>query len=234
MININKIFKKKTTNDIHGTNNKIILKDDIKETEIDTYNGIFIKINGNNNTVIIHKGLIAKDINISLLNDNCRIEIFPSPWFSNVNIVCVNGNGQYVTIGENTSFAPFDRVQITVDDSNKVDIGADCMFSNHVDIWATDGHAIFDINTNEVINKQKHPLKIGNHCWIGESCKITKNSVIPDNCIVGIASVVTKAFTKTNCIIAGNPATIKKDGINWVRSSTYKYKDIYNKLGDKE
>lgn len=215
--------------EICGENNQIILKNDLKETKIEKYEGIFIKINGNNNRIILHSGLVAKDINISLLNDNCLIEIFSSPWFCNVNIVCVNGNGQQVTIGKNTSFAPFSRVQITVDDSNKVSIGDDCMFSNSIYIWGTDGHAMIDAKTKKVINKQKHPLKIGNHCWIGESCKITKHAVIPDNCIVGIASVVTKVFTKTNCVIAGNPGKVihSKRKVDWVRYSIYEYINKY-------
>lgn len=215
--------KKNIQTDICGYNNKIIIKNNFDETAISSYEGILIKINGNNNKVILHNGLVAKDVTITLLNDDCLIEIFPSPWFFNVNIVCVNGNGQKVTIGKNTSFAPFNRVQITVDDSNQVIIGDDCMFSNNIDIWATDGHAILDFNTKEVINKQKHPLQIGNHCWIGESCKITKNAIIPDNCIVGIASVVTKALDTGNSIIAGNPAKIIKTGVNWDKNSTYEY-----------
>ena len=37
---------------------------------------------------------------------------------------------------------------------------------------------------------------------------ILKNTSIPDGCIVGCCSVVTKSFDMKNCAIAGNPAKI--------------------------
>ena len=204
-------------------NNNIFIKDNEKLVPIKKYKGINFNISGENNTVILHKGLIAKDVTITVKNDNCKIEIEKSPWFDNVNINCVNGNGQQIFIGENTSFAPFDKCKITVDDSNEVRIGKDCMFSDNVDLWATDGHAILDNDSKICINKQKSPLTIGNHCWIGEYSKITKNALIPNDCIVGMSSVVTKKFETTNCIIAGNPAKIVKTNINWDKRSTYDY-----------
>lgn len=203
-------------------NNQLILKDNNIEKRLSSYPGININIQGKNNKIIIHKDLIAKDINITIKNDNCVIEIEKSYHFNNVNIVCVNGNGQKVYIGENTSFAPFSRCQITLDDSNKLKIGKNCMFSNGIDIWCTDGHTILDLQGN-IINRQKNELFIGNHCWIGENVKIAKNAVILDNSIVGMGSVVTKVFKDTNVIIAGNPAQIVKTGINWDSHSTFEY-----------
>ena len=203
------------------TNNAILFKSDSGTHKICEFPGINFDIAGKNNTIILHKGLIAKDVNITIKNDNCKIEIEASTCFSNVNIVCVNGNGQSVYIGKNTTFAPISRCQITLDDNSSLAIGADCMFSNSIDIWATDGHTIYDRDSKKIINKQKHPLKIGNKCWIGEGVKIGKNAQIPNNSIVGMGAVLTGQFTKEYTVIAGNPAKVVKENVEWSNLSTY-------------
>ena len=61
-------------------------------------------------------------------------------------------------------------------------------------------------------------MKIGNHVWVGARAVILKNTIIPDNCIVGFSSVVSsKTFIgeKGHCIAAGNPAKIIKRDISW-------------------
>ncbi len=57
---------------------------------------------------------------------------------------------------------------------------------------------------------------IGNHVWIGENALILKGVKIGDNSIVGAGSVVTKDVPN-NSIVAGNPARIIKNNINWER-----------------
>jgi len=219
----NKI-KSVESNSISGIGNEIILKTNNQNIAIDKYSGININIKGNNNKIILHEGLVAQNVNINILNDNCSIEICSSPNFFNVNIVCVNGNGQKLHIGENVSFPPFSHVQMTLDDTNEIYIGNDCMFSNTIDLWATDGYSIIDLYSKEVLNEQKHALSIGNHCWIGQYAKITKNASIPDDCIVGISSTVTRTFHNAHCIIAGNPAKVIREGVSWDKRSTYEYK----------
>ena len=44
---------------------------------------------------------------------------------------------------------------------------------------------------------------------------ILKGVTIGDNCIIGAGSIVTKPFDKGNVIIAGVPAKIVKENINW-------------------
>ncbi len=95
------------------------------------------------------------------------------------------------------------------------------MFSNSIDIWATDGHTIYDLDSKKIINRQKHPLKIGNKCWIGEGVKIGKNARIPNNSIVGMGAVLTGQFIKEHTIIAGNPAKVVKENVSWSNLSTY-------------
>jgi acetyltransferase-like isoleucine patch superfamily enzyme len=60
-------------------------------------------------------------------------------------------------------------------------------------------------------NKQHtKPITIGDRSYIGSEIRITPGGEIPANCIVGIASVITKKFMEEYQLIAGVPAKIIK------------------------
>ena len=46
---------------------------------------------------------------------------------------------------------------------------------------------------------------------------ILKNSEIQEESVVGACSVVAKKFDEKNVVIAGNPASVKKQDISWRR-----------------
>ena len=102
---------------------------------------------------------------------------------------------------------------------NSISIGKDCMFSTEIYLCPSDGHKIFDVEKNEVLNNKPPEVIIGNHVWLAARVCITKNVHLPNNCIVGMASVVTRSFDTENIVIAGNPAKIIKTGVNWGRES---------------
>ena len=58
------------------------------------------------------------------------------------------------------------------------------------------------------------PISIGNHVWIGAGATILKGVTIGDNAIIGAGSVVTKDVPP-NTIVAGNPAHIIRQRIEW-------------------
>lgn len=99
-------------------------------------------------------------------------------------------------------------------------IGEDCMFSNNIRIFTSDGHRIVNEITGETLNKNRK-VYIGNHVWLGRNCTICKNVTISDNSIVGTGSIVTKKFYKPNIIIAGNPAKEIKSNINWESTADF-------------
>lgn len=112
------------------------------------------------------------------------------------------------------------------EDSSGVIIGKDCMFSDDIEIWASDTHSITDLN-GKLLNYAGLVI-IGNHVFIGKHSRVMKNSVISDNSVVGLGSVVTSKFSEPNVVIAGNPAKCVKHGVNWncLRPNLYNIKVI--------
>lgn len=53
-------------------------------------------------------------------------------------------------------------------------------------------------------------VHIGTQCWIGMNAVILPGVKLGANTIVAAGAVVTKSFEQGNCIIAGNPAVLKK------------------------
>ena len=105
----------------------------------------------------------------------------------------------------------------------KAIIGRDCMFSFENELWAGDGHAIFDVKSGECTNRKMsgsyHPsnlLVLGEHVWVGKQAFLMHGTNIGSGSIVGARSVVKGTFPN-NCTIAGNPAIKVKEDVAWSR-----------------
>ncbi len=198
-----KRFMKKRTKpyDIKGANNRIIVVEENgceRELQPDEkIEGLSIEIYGSNNIVRIFKpfcseGSIIKIGNYpEIHNDGAYVEIGSTTNFTKNKIFAFYGKNQKLTIGKNTTMH---NCNIMLVEESDVLIGEDCMFAGFTTIRGADGHAVFDINTQQIQNARTSQVQIQNHCWIGESCLILKNAIIPENSIVGAKSLVTRAF----------------------------------------
>lgn len=162
-------------------------------------------------------------IKISYKNrfNNCMFKIhsnnkifFEESNYTVSNLIVFANSNTHLFVGKDFSCLECDmRLQ---ENNVGIEIGDNCMFSKEICFYPTDGHAIFDVDNNKVVNKG-NIIKIGNHVWIGRRVSILKGANIAENCVVGLGSVVTKKFEQKNSIIAGYPAKIIKEGINWDR-----------------
>jgi acetyltransferase-like isoleucine patch superfamily enzyme len=91
-----------------------------------------------------------------------------------------------------------------------ISIGCDCIIAWDVFISDSDWHNIFGI-------ARCSPTLIGDHVWISHGVSVLKGSVIPSGCIVGAKSLVRNAFDTENALIAGIPARVIKDDVEWSR-----------------
>lgn len=170
--------------------------------------GINTKFTGNNNTLIIHAPINSTKGDFHFYGSNNLI-IFGQNNKGKWGIACYEDNNK-AKIGNHNECCNINIALV----NSKILVGSNNMFSNNIKVWA-DGHSVIDYNTKEILNLPKKPIRIGNHIWLGERVTLTKNAEIPNDTIVGIASVVTKKFTEEHTIIAGCPAKVVKRGITW-------------------
>ena len=173
---------------ISGTGNTVIIGDTITDNS-----KIRINIKGNNNTINI--GSSNLQICIGLMVG------FPGNTVNNTTFnYGKNNHSQMVAY-------------LLEEDGSSITIGDDNLFSWGIEVRCSDSHTILD-SDGKIINKAES-ITIGNGVWIGHDCTILKNTNIPDGCVIGTHTIVTKKFTEPNCILVGVPAKIVKTNISW-------------------
>lgn len=191
-------YKSKST--IIGGNNKLMLYSNIEKS-------IFI-INGNENTINANSLEIINS-SISITGNNNEIIIEDKTKLSNCNII-VRGTGCKILIDSQTTFGGARIINVGI--NNAIQIGKNCLFADHIEIWASDTHSIYDAE-NQMINPEC-PIMIKDNVWIGAHVKILKGVTINRESVIGIGTIVTKDVP-ANTISAGNPNRVIKDGVNW-------------------
>lgn len=93
----------------------------------------------------------------------------------------------------------------------QMNIGRDFLMGWDTLLMDTDFHFMENVTTHEV-NIPTRDVTIGDNVWMAARSVILKGAQIPDGCIIGANSVVTGRYEKPNCVIAGNPARVVKEG----------------------
>ncbi|WP_160166937.1 acyltransferase [Desulfotignum phosphitoxidans] len=130
------------------------------------------------------------------------------------------GRGTKIAVGKNAKLTIGKHFEITANSSischNEIVIGEKCLFSWDILLLDTDGHPYFS-QQNELMNPNGKII-VGDNCWLGCRCLVLKNTQIGSGSIVASGSLLNKKFEKTDCLIAGAPAKIKKENISRTKS----------------
>ena len=175
---------------------------------------VTIKLGGRNNRLVIGEGVQLSHCEIRLDGQDNLIEIGPRVRFSSGKIYLRDTRGQHIRIGEATTV---EGAYLLVDEAASIDIGCDCMLSTDILIRTGDKHSILDMHSGERLNPSR-PITIGDRVWIGRDVQVLKGTVLLPESVVGACSVVSRAFGEGNCVVAGVPARIVKQGIRWDRA----------------
>ena len=123
----------------------------------------------------------------------------------------INEKNAYLSLGKYF----LNSAKITISNCGRISIGDNFLSSWDTWIVDTNYHRILNVSTKE-ISKPEGTITIGNHVWLGARAVIQKGAEIPDGCIVGACSLVNKKFEKTNLLLAGVPASPKKDNVAYI------------------
>ncbi len=196
---------------IIGTNNRILFQNKLLPKWL-KIPGVKVVITGNNSTVKIGKHSTLENITIDIQNDNVHISLGDSLCLRNIYMRCAFAENQKIIIGSGTHMY---GGSISCDEPAGVIIGKNCLFASGVRILSSDGHALLNKDTNEIIKIPIKDIQIDNNVWVGAGVYILKDVHIASNNIIGTNSLVNKSFTEEHTVIAGSPARIVKRNISW-------------------
>lgn len=152
-------------------------------------------------------GVFDKRNERSILEISGKIEVKGKAFWGTGSRICV-AEGGCLTIDYGFS----NTAKMTIICYNKISIGHDVLTSWETMIVDTDFHDVIDVRT-EITYSQLKPVVIGDNVWIGMRSVILKGSIIPSGSIIGAMSLVNKEYKDENCLIAGNPASVKKRNV---------------------
>ncbi len=117
------------------------------------------------------------------------------------------GTGE-IRIGEGTYLNPGTTVVAGAD----ITIGSGCAIGWDVQIFSDDIHFAYG---PKMSGSSRSPVTIGDNVWIGAKSTILKGTEIGRDSVVAAGSVVVGGLYPPNTLIAGNPARVIREGVNW-------------------
>lgn len=243
--NLVKIKKSKCTlSNLHCSRNQIFLSESQNELycSADSFlRGCTVHMDGNRNSFVVYSQselygegvqnvFICGNDNYILVGKNCNLRKVSFFIRGNGNRIVIGDNcsayavqfhieqdGNEINLGRGTTLHGRDEhsIHMAADEGSKILIGEDCMLSNGVQIRSTDSHSIVNMNGDRI--NLARDVVIGDHCWIGLQSILLKGTVLEPHCVVGAGAVCSKRYGKANCTVAGNPARIVREEIDWDR-----------------
>ena len=192
-------------------NNKYQIKKNNKFINNGMMKNSKIIVKGVNNYIEIKFMCRLVNTVIEIYGDNNEIIIDENTLIINGDLYVEDNNGR-ILIGKNTSICG--RTHLACIEGKSITIGENCLLSSDITMRTGDSHSILESESRKRINPSKD-ITIDNHVWIGNQVIILKGVHVNTDCIVGTGSIVTKTYNIKNAIIAGNPAKIIKENINW-------------------
>ena len=96
--------------------------------------------------------------------------------------------------------------------NKEICFGSDVLVGWEVRFRDTNGHQTF-FEGRELAAASS--VVIGNHVWIASYVDLLKGVRVQDGSIIGYRSLVLHAFSETNALIAGSPAKLIRENVDW-------------------
>lgn len=138
---------------------------------------------------------------------NGTLELNGKTSFGHGSRLNVNTNG-ILSIGDGF----VNTAKTTIICSKRISLGTRMLISWDTLIMDTDFHSLRNTETLETYPYEKEVI-IGNNVWIGMRSVVLKGTIIPDGCVVAANSVCCKIYNEKECLLAGQPAVVKKHNV---------------------
>ena len=124
--------------------------------------------------------------------------------------ISVNTDAEIVLGGRKHSSASGITCDSRIMAAKRIHIGSDTIIAWNVFITDSDWHKIEGVCREEEV-------VIGEHVWIAHGASVLKGSIVPQGSIVAAKSLVQGRFSSSNLLLAGVPARIVREGMQWER-----------------
>ena len=173
-----------------------------------------VKVYGYGNRITVDDGCRFRNCVVEIYSSNNSVSIGRNVMIYEGSYISVKGDNCQLKIDDGTTIG---SARFFMEEGNtSIEVGKDCMFGRAVCLNTTDFHSIVDAVTRQRINPPEN-IRIGDHVWLGYGVTVSKGGEVGSNSVVGEQSLVTKAFTQNHVVIAGIPAKILKENIDWSR-----------------
>ena len=170
-----------------------------------------LSVNGANNSIIISERCRLNNVVIQITGNNNRLYLDEGVVFSEGGRIRIEDSYNVLHIGKNSIM--IDVFFSLADIGTSISVGDNCLFSKNIIVRTSDSHSILDLSRKRINDGQN--VSFGNHVWVGYGATILKGASIGNNCVIGTQSLVTGKSFLDGSLVAGSPAKILKQGINW-------------------
>lgn len=171
---------------------------------------VTIHMSGKNNRIIIEDFSRLKNCAVHLSGDNNTIHIGAFSTLINTEF-CMEKDGNEILLEEHVRI--LGKTHLAAIEGTKITIGKDCLFSSDIHFRTGDSHSVLDMEGRRI--NASEDIVVGEHVWVGTKVTCLKGAVIPPHSIVGACALVTGKFTRPNCVLAGVPAKVVKEQVDW-------------------
>jgi len=171
-----------------------------------------VAINGNHNVIDWGNSCFWDHCHIYIAGDHNKIVLGKRCVLHQLDL-WLEDDGNTIIIGDHTHVTGFTHLAAT--EGKKIVIGEDCLFASNVVVRTGDSHSILDADRGNRINPAQDTL-IGNHVWLGAQTTLLKGASVADHSVVGTGAIVTGKYEQSHVVLAGNPARIVKEKVDWL------------------
>ena len=168
-----------------------------------------VAVTGDNNYIKIGRSTLGHELRISL-HGGARVCIGDDCVFNGLEIVSFAECR--ITIGDGVGFNGLSRMH--AHESGNITVGSGSLIADGCNFSTSHVHKIIDLNSGERINPPGD-IVLEDRVWCAKMVSFWPRSHVGRECIVGSNTVISNKSFPANCVIAGSPPRIVRDGVTW-------------------